>query len=108
MDKESPKGINDDTDKKTPKGTNDNTDKKTPKGMNGDTDKKTPKAINDDSDKEPSKSRSWTEYWSRFSYFHQSPVIKMSYHFVSKFTSNLDRFFYFYYLDQLHLVFTRL
>jgi hypothetical protein len=95
-------------DKESPKSTNDNTDKKTPKGTNDDTDKKTPKAINGDSDKEPSKDISWAEYWSRFSYFHQSPVIKMSYHFVSKFTSNLDRFFDFHYLDQLHLVSTRL
>ncbi len=108
MDKESPKSTNDDTDKKTLKGTNDNIDKKTPKGTNDDTDKKTPKGTNDETDKKTSKCISWGEYSSRFLHFHQSPVVKMSYHFVSKFTSNLDRFFDLHYLDQLHLVFTRL
>ncbi len=55
--------------------------KESPKGMNDDTGKKTPNCI------------SWAKYRSRFLYFHESPMIKMSYHFVSKFTSNLDGFF---------------
>ena len=25
-----------------------------------------------------------TNYWKRFRYFHKSPVVKMSYHFVSE------------------------
>ncbi len=36
-------------------------------------------------DKETSKNACCTEYWLLFKYFHQSPMIKMFYHFVSKY-----------------------
>ncbi|CAF4886108.1 unnamed protein product, partial [Rotaria sp. Silwood1] len=39
--------------------------------------------INYYTDIKSTKIESFTEYWSKFKYFHQSPMIKMCYHFIS-------------------------
>ena len=36
-------------------------------------------------DERNSKERKWTTYWRRLRYFHQSPMVKMSYDFVSQY-----------------------
>jgi len=39
-------------------------------------------------DKKDSKVSPCKEYWSQFIYFHESPMVKMCYHFVSELIAN--------------------
>jgi len=39
--------------------------------------------INYYSEKKTNKSSKWSRFWKKFIYFHQSPIVRMSYHFIS-------------------------
>ncbi len=39
--------------------------------------------INYYSEKKTNKSSEWSRSWKKFIYFHQSPIVRMSYHFIS-------------------------